>query len=288
MDDLAELDELNYDELDKQLQEEIGTQLKELEDIKADRKSIGNPKKLTESISQIVWEQFILQIGGQAGSDFIKQNHDLNLSLSKADHILNEDSFAQGKMPMHNFENRDNYQQRYDTWNSKFTDSTHEHLTKDFRAPYDVNRVKGNSQYAMDHTISVKEIVLDKKAAAFMSQDEKVAFANDTNINLKPLDRAANASKGYKRMMDWLNSIRIDKAHPNGAKPDERFNINREELEKRDQVARAEFDKDKNNAEQRTINEGKASIRAEALKSASFTAQAVAVALLAKLTRTIS
>ena len=102
MEEIKELDALDFDEIDKQLDDEINNQLKELDDLKMDYKEIGNPKKLTDSISQIVWEQFIIQLAGQAGQDFIKENNNLNLSLKKADHILTETGFINEKYPIHN------------------------------------------------------------------------------------------------------------------------------------------------------------------------------------------
>ncbi len=271
--------ELDYDELDRELQEQIGTQLKELEGIELDRKEIGSAKKLTESISQIVWEQFIIQIGGQAGQDFIKENQDLNLNLKKADHYLDSNKFVSGEMPSHNFDNAEKYQNRYNEWKQNFKDN--DPSQKIIRDAFDENRAKGSASMAKDHTIPVAEILRDKDMTTYVSQEEKVDFANDTNVNLKDLDSAANSSKADRPMKEWLDSER------NGQKPEERFNIDREELEKRDEYARLKekelIDEKKEIANQ----EGKNSVRLEALRSASVTTQAIAVALLAKLTRNV-
>lgn len=105
---------------DIETEKQIEEQLQELENVKIEAKEIGDPKKLVDSISQIVWEQFVLQIGGQAGKDFIKQNNNLNLSLKKADHYLNPNSFNEGKMPSHNFQNLDKYQKRYEIHSNNF------------------------------------------------------------------------------------------------------------------------------------------------------------------------
>ena len=284
---MNENSDIDYEIIDSELRAQIGEQLKELEDVKIEATKIGDPKKLVDSISQIVWEQFVLQIAGQAGQDFIAQNNNLNLSLKKADHFLNEDSFVHGDMPSHNSENLQKYQERYEKYDSQFTDSSHEHLAKNYRDPFDANREQGNSQYAMDHTIPVKEFVTDKEAATYMSQEEKVAFANNTDVNLKPLDTAANASKSDKAMKEWLNSKRADPLHPEGQTPDQRFNIDKEELLERDRKAREEWEKTKNEAKIKAEEEGKASIRSETSRSLAVTTQAIAVALLAKLTRTI-
>lgn len=271
--------ELDNDKLGIQLQEEIDAQLKELETLRVNRRNIGNPRKLSESISQIVWERFVLQIAGQAGKDFIRNNHDLKLSLRRADHYLNSDSFVDGKVPSHNFNNAKEYQERYDEWRTNFKENDpNKGIVRD---AFDKNRPTGTASMAKDHTIPVKEILTDKDVTTYLSQEDKVKFANDTDVNLKDLDSAANASKGDKKMAEWLDSER------DGKKPEERFNINRKELEERDAYAREKeqelIDKNKSIAEE----EGKASRRAEALRSVGFTTQAVAMALFAKLTRTV-
>ena len=300
MKDLIDLEELDYDELDKQLQEEIGTQMKELEALQIDRRNVGNPKKLAESISQIVWEQFILQIAGQAGKDFIKQNHDLNLSLNKADHILISDSFVKGEMPSHNFDNAKKYQQRYDSYQAKFKRDANGNvemhstrmgteeatLVKGARDIFDENRPIGSkvNHTSMDHTVSAGEILRDSKAGAFLSEEEKIKFAN-SQANLNEMDTGWNASKGDMKMNDWLEN-----ENKNGQKPDEIFNMSEEDkqqLRAKDAEAREEWEKKKNEGEQRALDEGKTSIRAEVARSTGVTTQAIAVALLAKLTRTI-
>lgn len=273
--------EIDYEQLDEELNNQLELKKGELSKLKDEELKIGDPKKLVDSISQIVWEQFILQIAGQAGSDFLKENHDLNLSLKKADHYLNQEGFVNNKLPKHNFDNIEAYQNRRDDWETNFTDSSHEHLVKNYRRPYDRNRPTGDSQNSMDHTIPVKEIIRDEKAATFLNKNEKIEFANNTDINLKSLDREANQSKVDKPMREWLNSER------NGATPDERFNINKEELLERDDKAREEWDKTIKEAENKANIEGNKSLKDEALRSAQFTAQAIAVALFAKLTRNV-
>lgn len=277
--------DLDFEQLDEELTLQIQQNMKELENLNIQRQEIGDLKKLMDSISQIVWEQFILQIAGNAGQDFIKQNNDLKLSLKKADHILNEVDFVNGKLPTHNKEDIDSYKNRYETWSQNFNEgSGNQELNKNvYRKVFDENRPKGSASVAMDHTIPVKEILKDPTAATYMNESEKVAFANDTKINLKELDSAANASKKDQAMKEWLESKRPD----TGLHPHERFNIDKEELLERDEIAREEWDNVKAEAKERGMSEGKSSIKSEMYKAAGITVQAVAVALLAKLTRTI-
>lgn len=300
MEEIKELDALDFDEIDKQLDDEINNQLKELDDLKMDYKEIGNPKKLTDSISQIVWEQFIIQLAGKAGQDFIKENNNLNLSLKKADHILTETGFINEKYPIHNSAKIDDYKARHDAYTSKFkvdengNIATHQtrmgteeiSLAKGARKIFDENRPTGSKirNTSMDHTVSAGEILRDSKAGAFLNESEKVQFANSED-NLYEMDRDWNASKADMSTSDWL-----DNPNSNGQKPKDIFDMSdkdEQELRNKDAQAREKWEEVKNEGEQRAIAEGNASRRAEALRAAGITTQAIAVALLAKLTRTV-
>ena len=285
---------------DDELQKQIDDQLKELEDIKIEASQIGDPKKLADSISQIIWEQFVIQIAGQAGEEFIKQNNNLNLSLKSADHILNEQSFSEGKLPSHNAKNLQKYQQRYQTHSNNFLKDengnivTHKTrmgteeatLTKNARYVFDKDRPSGSkiNHTDMDHTISAGEILRDQTSATYLDESEKVKLANsEANLNEIPSDW--NKSKSDYATKDWL-----DTPNANGQKPRDIFNMSNEDeqcLLEKDAIARKEYEQLKEKGKERAIQEGKESIKKEALTSLSYTAQAVAVALLAKLTRTV-
>lgn len=300
MEEINDLDSFEFEEVDSLLEEQIDNQLKELEDLKLDYKEIGNSNRLIDSISQIVWEQFIIQLAGQAGQDFIKENNNLNLSLKKADHILTEAGFINEKYPTHNTAKIDDYKNRRDTYTSRFKVDengnivTHQTrlgkeeitLAKGARAIFDENRPTGSklNHTSMDHTISAGEILRDSKAGAFLDEHEKIEFANSKD-NLYEMDTDLNASKADMSTTDWL-----DNPNSKGQKPKDIFNLSEEEerkLREKNAQAREKWEEAKKQAEQRAVTEGNASRRAEALRAAGITTQAIAVALLAKLTRTI-
>ena len=273
---------MKVEDYNPSLEKTIAEKRSELDELKNQQTSLDNRQDLEDSLSQIIWEQFILQITGGAANEFFQQNHNYKLSLNRADHYLNSDDFVNGKMPVHNFAHVSEYQTRYKEWESNFTDNTHTNLNKNYRDPFDANRPHGSASMAMDHDISIAEILKDKKAAAFMTADEKIEFANDTSVNLKPLDSAANQSKSDRNMDEWLDSKNKDGLHPG-----ERFNINEKELRQRDKDARDEFEKRKTAAEKRAIQEGNTSARSEIVRSAIVTADAIAVALLAKMLKDV-
>ena len=310
-----ELDD--FDELDQKLQEQLDDQLNDLENIKLDREKIGNPDSLGQVVMDVVWEQFINQVGSVAGEDFIKENRGLRLNLSDDAHIvtiqnygkegvgshntiihtkefieknngqtldLSDDAhiqttenFEQGKIATHN--HKIDYQQRHDDWQSNFRHEngnviTHETrsgkeeatLVEGARDPFDKDRPTGSAGKGtdMDHTVSAGEIIRDPAANAHLTKEEQIKFAN-SEANLNEMDSSQNRSKGDKSMTDWL-----DNPNKNGQKPDEIFDISEEQdrqYREKDNEARAEYEKVKNEGEQRSIETGKESQKEEEARS---------------------
>ncbi len=118
----------DFEELESKLDAELESQLGELGDIKEEYNKIGSPDALGETIKNVVWEQFINQIGVNAGEDFIKDNHGLNLDLSNDAHIQTADNFAKGKIATHNHISKDKLEQNYD----RYKNTSH----KEFREKY--------------------------------------------------------------------------------------------------------------------------------------------------------
>lgn len=305
--DLSE--SFDFDELEAKLQGQLEEELSGLEFLQEEREKISSPDALGETIKNVVWEQFINQIATTAGEDFIKENHGLNLDLRKEAHIQTTENFAEGKIATHNTEI--NYQERYDTWQSNFQrnedgsirtkvdnrtgeekavlrvqdkkkDPNGENYNTNYNARefIDKDRPQGSKTVHKDHTVSAAEIIRDAEANAHMTRDEQAAFANSEK-NLVDLDSRANESKGDSKMTDWLDSER------NGEKPADRFPINEEELRKRDQEAREEYEKLKKEAEQRSVEAGKKSRKEEAKRIGGKAVRAVIMQLLAELVKEI-
>ncbi len=299
---------IDFDELEEKLQSQLDEQLSELDFLESEKAQIGNPDALGETIKNVVWEQFINQIGVIAGEDFIEANRGITLDLSKDAHIQTTENFANGKIATHNTEI--NYQDRYDSWQSNFqkdpnierktsnfrydeqhqvwekydnrSDSYKKVLNKDARKDFDKGRPTGKNtnNTNMDHTVAAAEIIRDPAANAHMTREEQLAFANsEKNLNL--MDSAANQSKGDSTMSEWLDSER------DGKKAAERFDIDEEALRKKDKEAREEYEKKKKEAEKRSIEAGKKSRKEEAFRIGGKALRAVAMQLLAELVKEI-
>lgn len=304
--DLAE--SFDFDALEEKLQSQLEEEIADMQFLAEEKEKIGSPDNLGNVIMDVVWEQFINQVAVTAGEDFIEENRGLHLDLRKEAHIQTTENFAEGKIATHNTEI--DYQQRYDDWQSNFqkdpniehktsnyrynedqqvwekhdarSDSWKKVLNKDARADFDKGRPTGNNtaNTNMDHTVSAGEIIRDPAANAHMTREEQIAFANsEKNLNL--MDSAANQSKGDSTMSEFLDSER------DGKKAAERFNIDEEELRKKDAEAREEYEKQKKEAEQKSISAGKKSQKEEAFRIGGKALRAVLMQLLAELVREI-
>ena len=298
----------DFDALEEKLQGQLENELADLQVLTDEKEKIGSPDELGKVIGNVVWEQFLNQIAVTAGEDFIEANRGLTLDLRDEAHIQTTENFANGKIATHNTEI--DYQQRYDDWQSNFqkdpniehktsnyrynedqqvwekhdtrSDSWKKVLNKDARADFDKGRPTGNNtaNTNMDHTVSAGEIIRDAEANAHMTREEQIAFANsEKNLNL--MDSAANQSKGDSTMSEFLDSER------DGKKAAERFNIDEEELRKKDAEAREEYEKRKKEGERKSIEAGKKSQRAEAFRIGKKTLRAVVMQLLTELMREI-
>ncbi|WP_247924163.1 hypothetical protein [Streptococcus oralis] len=246
-------------EIENSLENNLKDVVEHIEQLDIDREKLQNNEYLQESIENIVWEQVQLQLAAQIGEEFIKDNNGQTLDLRKDAHIQTAENFEKGKFATHN---RDvDYQERYTKWQDNFTTNKKGErvLKTDAREFFDKGRDKGSGAVHKDHTVSIKEQLNDIEMSTFFSKEEVKEFANSSK-NLHDLDASANMSKGDKTMKEFLDSER------NGLKPEERFNIDRKQLEKDDQEAREELHKRKQENKEKAIQSGKKSRRDEALK----------------------
>ena len=122
-DEIKDGDSFNFEELEEELRKEVDNQLSELKILEENKEKIGNPESLGEIIKDVVWEQFINQIGVKAGESFIKRNKQLMSNLSEEvifqtpisdddvdrygldlrhdAHIQTTENFADGKIASH-------------------------------------------------------------------------------------------------------------------------------------------------------------------------------------------
>ena len=284
-------EDMDFAQLESQLEAEIDSQMEDLKVLEEEHDKIGNPATIGETVKNVVWEQFINQVGVIAGEDFIRENRGLTLDLRDSAHIQTTENFEKGKIATHN--DKIDYQKRYDDWQANFQRNEDGSIKMEraritgkqqaklkYGARQYLNGPSGSASMHNDHTISAAEIIRDPEANAHLSREEQHDFATGS-INYKPLDSSANESKGDARMEDWLNHER------NGQRPAERFNINEDELKKRDAEARTEYERVKKEGEKRSIETGKKSQREEAFRIGGKALRSVIMGLLASLVKDI-
>lgn len=291
-------EDMDFAQLESQLEAELDSQMEDLKVLEEEHDKIGNPATIGETVKNVVWEQFINQVGVIAGEDFIRENRGLTLDLRDSAHIQTTENFEKGKIATHN--DKIDYQKRNDDWQANFQHDengdvkTHQTrtgkqeatLVNGARKPFDEGRPTGSVERGtdMDHTVSAGEIIRDPAANAHLSKEEQIAFAN-SEANLNEMNAGQNRSKGDKSMTDWL-----DNPNKNGQKPDEIFDINEEQKEKyreKDKEARTEYERVKKEGEKRSIETGKKSQREEAFRIGGKALRSVIMGLLASLVKDI-
>lgn len=302
---LSEDESLDFDALEQQLDSQLKEQLSDLDTLEIDHDKIGNPDTLGTAVMNVVWDQFINQVGEYAGEDFIRENRGLNLDLRDSAHIQTTENFAEGKIASHN--THIDYQQRHDDWQSNFQHDSagnvvthHNRVGKEeanlvggARARFDQGRPTGSTERGtdMDHTVSAAEIIRDAAANAHLTQEEQVAFANSSQ-NLNEIPQGWNRSKSDLPTQDWL-----DNPNSKGQKPKDQFADplspdylgpeQEAQLREKDKEARDEYERIKKEGEERSVKTGKQSQKEEAIRIGKATGKAVLMGLLAELIKNI-
>lgn len=290
---------IDFEDLERQLEEDLQEQFSDLAILEEDRRLISSPESLSSVMMNVVWEQFINQVGVIAGEDFIKENRGLKLDLSDDAHIQSTENFAKGKIATHN--DKIDYQQRYEEWQANFmcdesgnivthptrTGKEEATLVKGARAPFDQGRRVGSAERGtdMDHTISAGEIIRDPEANAHLTKEEQVRFAN-SEANLSEMDANQNRSKGDLSMTDWL-----DNPNKRGQKPSEIFDISKEQdrqYREKDKKARREYKKVKEEGVERSIATGRQSQIEEGFRITGKALRSVIMGLIAELIKKIA
>lgn len=290
---LNEEDEIRLDELEGKLRAEIDKELQDIDYLYAEREKIGSPDNLGETIKNVVWDQFINQMGMMAGEDFVKENRNLRLDPRLKSHTQTTEDFAKGKINKRH--TVINYQQRYDDWQKNFqfdengnikmkydrrSGKVKSVLTDDARKEFDHGRPQGSKTMNIDHTVPAAEVIRDPEMNAHVPKGKQIEYAN-SETNLNPMDSAANQSKNDLTVEEWINSTR------NGQTPDERFNIDKEQILQKDKESRELKDKVVEEGKKASAQAAKQSRNKELKLAGGKALRAALMALLAELVRKI-
>lgn len=124
-------EDMDFAQFESQLEAELDSQMEDLKVLEEEHDKIGNPATIGETVKNVVWEQFINQVGVIAGEDFIRENRGLTLDLRDSAHIQTKENFADGKIAIHNYISNDKLEHNYDRYKNK----PHGEFRKEFVDP---------------------------------------------------------------------------------------------------------------------------------------------------------
>ena len=293
-----DLESFDLEALENKINDNIEEELKDLDYLESEHEKIGNPDNLGDVVQNIVWEQFINQLGSIAGEDFIKANHGLTLDLRNEAHIQTPENFKEGKISKHNHYSRESLEQNYD----RYKNMPH----KEFRKKYvnkqmdstlkragtlekeGVNTVQdiytGRQIPTARKTIDGKDNPMAAQREHVKSSDElfrnpSLQMANDNEALASVINHPENF-QGYttaKRNRSKSNKSVAEMDDKDKTKHHEKANKRAEEF----------INKNEQEGEERLKQEGRKTQKEEALRIGSSSLRAAVMALLAQLVKTI-
>lgn len=288
----------DFEELEEKLTNNLNEELSDLQFLKEDREKIGNPDSLGSTVMNVVWEQFVNQIGAVAGEDFIKENHGLTLELRDEAHIQTADNFAEGKIATHNYISREQLEQNYD----RFKNTPHKQFRDEYVDPQMDAILKRAGQLKKEGIDTVTDIytgrqiptetkLADGKNNPKAAQREHVKASAD--LYKDPSLQMANGNEELAAIINDPENLQgYTTAERNNRKSDKSSN----ELDEKDKTKhwekankRAEefVEKKKKEGEERLKAEGRKTQKEEAFRIGGKALRAAVMGLLASLIKTI-
>lgn len=294
--ELQKIDEASFD-YDK-LEAELGEDLADLEQLKADELKISNPESLADAVNDAVWDQFMQQIGEVAGKDFIKENHDMTLDLRDSAHIQTPENFAQGKIAEHNYKSHDQLKQNYD----RYKNMPHKQFRKKYVDPGmnksmpRAGKLHKNGQDVVTDIYTGRKISTKTKLengknnplaaqrehvkpSAELYKDPSLQMANDAQ-------GLADVANNKENLQGYTTAERNNRKSDNSAAKMEDRDKNKH-WEKANKRAEEYIDRTKKEGEQRLRDEGRKTQKEEAFRIGGKALRAAVMALLAQLGRNI-
>ena len=176
-------EDFDLDSLENQLEEELESQLSDLEFIKSEKEKIGNPDALGKVVMDEVWKQFTNQIGLEVTNETLIQKYDRE----------HPETYEEvGKTVMQD--------QKYKDANKAMKEKQKAGNLKD---EYTGKDLEQNDSANLDHVVARKELYENKRRRQASIQTEDLANKDE---NLKPTNESLNKSKNAKSMDDYLST----------------------------------------------------------------------------------
>lgn len=295
--------EVNYslqdlDDLEQSLSDEMEEQLSELDFLKKEREKIGSPDGLGETVMNVVWEQFMNQIGAVAGEDFIRENRGLSLDLRDSAHIQTSENFKEGKIAKHNSISADQLHANYDRYeNTKHGEFRREYVNKGMDSTLERagSLNKKGVEYVKDiytgRMIPTQTKLENGKNNPLAAQREHVIASaklyEDASLQMaKTNEELAATINNPENLQGYTTAERNNRKSDNSAEDMESRDKNRH-WEKANERAENFVNEEKKKGEERLKQEGRKTQMAEAKNMGKHALRTVALTLLAKMTKEI-
>lgn len=293
-----ECDSVDFDELESKLESELKEQMEDLHELKLEHEKIGNPETIGNTVMNVVWEQFINQVGVIAGEDFIKENRGLTLDLRNEAHIQTAENFAEGKLATHNYKSREQLEHNYDRYKNK------PHGT--FRKEYvDPGMDKAMPRAGVLHNQGVETVTDIYTGRQIPTQTKLEDGRNNPKAaqreHVKPSakcyeDPSLQMANGDQELADIINDPNNLQGYTTAERNNRKSDSSPDEMQDRDKNKhwekahkRAEefIDKKRKEGEERLKQEGRQTQREEAFRIGGKALRAVIMGLLASLIKDI-
>ena len=182
--EVNESENLNYDELEKLLEEQFTMEFSNLEKLKLECKEISSPDKLGDVILDEIWDQFANQIGLDMTSDTLLKHYN--------DKHPNSYTKEEGAKIMKD--------KRYTDANNAMKEKQKNGNLKD---EYTGKTIKINEKANLDHVIPRKQIF--EKTWRKIADIETADLANKSE-NLAATNESLNKSKGAKSNSEYIKN----------------------------------------------------------------------------------
>ena len=288
----------DFDELEKELENQLKIELSELEFLKEEQEKIGNPENLGKVIQDVVWEQFINQIGIVAGEDFIEENGGMTLDLRNEAHIQTAENFAKGKIAKHNYKSREKLEKNYERYSNvphkKFREEyVNPGMDKTLERAGELNK-KGIDTVKDIYTgrqISTKTKLENGKNNPKSAQREHVKSSSELYKN--PSLQMANDNEELAVIINDPENLQgYTTADRNNRKSDKTYDEmdsrdKNKHFEKANKKAEEFLEKKENEGEERLKKEGRQTQKDEAFRMGGKALRAVVMQLLASFVKEV-
>jgi hypothetical protein len=291
-------EDMDFAQLESQLEAEIDSQMEDLKVLEEEHDKIGNPATIGETVKNVVWEQFINQVGVIAGEDFIRENRGLTLDLRDSAHIQTKENFADGKIATHNYISKDKLEHNYDRYKNK----PHGEFRREFVNPgmnASLPRAGKLEEQGIDtvtdiytgRQISTQKKLEDGSNNPLAAQREHVKASaelyKDPSLQMANSDEElAGIINNPENLQGYTTAERNNRKSDNSAADMEERDKNKH-WEKANERAEKYFTKKQKEGEERLKAEGRKTQREEAFRIGGKALRSVIMGLLASLVKDI-